>query len=776
DKGDYYYRVTEGGETTFYFFTNVTYNFGNTTFTEISETLATSPSAGMLEIGANTGTFTFKAGGTKYNAVVFPYVSQFGLGQALIMNKEQYLSQENIYQIGVGIDNFNYSEFDLKDNAFKFDLILKTTGGKNINILDLGKYAEDYLVYEFYEGSYSLEELVGKTSVTEEEIGKYSYETNSWVFNSNNVNNTYTVLIKINENYVPKALNDVIVPSVFTFKLNDNVNVYDHKQLKAMYENVNDTNIKGINIHNNIVAELAAWEVYTNDTSLIPENVRHLLAKSDTGGLVDGQFSDKIIGTSINFNYYTDRIAPEIIKYAGSPYKRVYISDTSEEFEVIGNYFNIDASKLPVNTIYSIGNVYGSSLMGYDIADTKHSIFLYMGLRNDYKASEQGNASTCSYSNMKLVGNTTTPEVNFGLDSDQIQSAIDLMSKNSGGHIGFRAAYKNTINCDNVIIAGTTIAIFSTNYSEFDLNKVYVYDSWANSAYSYGGSRLTFKGCVLGSSGGAAIHSEDIYSYMDNGQPVRVAGDITIDSNTRIENYVSGEEAWFKAYTMEIAAMKLKVEFDNGIRGLGSIFGQDLTVIKNVVNPITGQESEMINLVMLSVARGNNGDLNLGGTGTSHDWISFTNDTGFMSAGIKTYINSQILNNITEEAVVKGIAKESGFTDEMLEAYPYEEVRKQVVAGLDAQFGEGKGEAFIAEQLANLKAPFPVPVDAEKLSFLSLEIDPANYNGMDLTSMVGTNKLYTEIVPTTLDNSRGYFVQGAPIPGFGNSVVILEYY
>jgi hypothetical protein len=72
-------------------------------------------------------------------------------------------------------------------------------------------------------------------------------------------------------------------------------------------------------------------------------------------------------------------------------------------------------------------------------------------------------------------------------------------------------------------------------------------------------------------------------------------GKVRIDKNTIIDNFVSGEEGYFKAYSLEFAVMQMKASMESGVNPYG------FTMIKTFVDPISGLETSKVNFVFLSL-------------------------------------------------------------------------------------------------------------------------------------------------------------------------------
>ena len=70
-------------------------------------------------------------------------------------------------------------------------------------------------------------------------------------------------------------------------------------------------------------------------------------------------------------------------------------------------------------------------------------------------------------------------------------------------------------------------------------------------------------------------------------------------ATTTITNLVSGEEQWFKAYSMEIVAMGMKSTLENNVQTLNTLKGYNYTIIQTVTDPVTNLTSEKMNFVFL---------------------------------------------------------------------------------------------------------------------------------------------------------------------------------
>ena len=149
--GNYYHRMTEGDKTVFYFFSNTEITFPSAEFTILSGSQYVSVvNKNTLVLGDQYTTpnspveftFTASAGGTVYTGRIYPYISQFDLGPNLtsylntVNNIEDtlyYNKDVEPYYVGKALSG----DADVlgNQNAFHFELLVKTAGGKNVELL-----------------------------------------------------------------------------------------------------------------------------------------------------------------------------------------------------------------------------------------------------------------------------------------------------------------------------------------------------------------------------------------------------------------------------------------------------------------------------------------------------------------------------------------------------------------------------------------------------------------------------------------------------------------
>ncbi|MGI6781999.1 MAG: InlB B-repeat-containing protein [Acholeplasmataceae bacterium] len=615
-EGDYYFKGNDpaypDGET-FYFYTNLTYNFKHTeSFTLVLANgdpapagtydsvviLGNSPQGGTnnsFVTQSSTGNFYFKRGDTVYFTRVLPYVASFHFGE----NLENYTSNKNnttnpifrgiskdtdyrsqiTYQIGkknpLMTEVGGLADYD--ENGFKFDLTVRTSGG---NKIDPYVY-DDYFEYEYFKHNGTDYEPIATAlmadPVSSDGVWKFTAEEGK-----------YKVSIKIKNTYVAPILRPNIVPLELEFTLNKGANVFTHNVLRKVYAT---TSLKdGINLHANIVASLAPEQRYT------PEAVaagNPFLQYAVDEALRSGNEDDFPGGSAVNVSFKKIILAANINKayLTGNVYIRASLTDLEEDYYINGNLFTIDATQLTRSSIRSIGNL--SKLVDtYKIVNQQASIFAYVSTNLETKYSQ----STLHIKDMLIKGNTTNSKLDSSSQAE-LQNSIELMNRNSGGHVAVQAVYGSNVNITNTAIMNSTIALtMNSGYGKAVLKTVYTQSCWANSIYLHNGGEFELINTLLKDSGGAAIHAEDIYSTPGTPSPHKV----TIDDLSEIDNFVSGEEGYFKAYAMEFTVMTMKSQMELAVNPQG------LTVIKLVTDPTTGLQTEKVNFKFLFVPAGAN--------------------------------------------------------------------------------------------------------------------------------------------------------------------------
>jgi len=331
---------------------------------------------------------------------------------------------------------------------------------------------------------------------------------------------------------------------------------------------------------------------------------------SSTGGhfkIICGTCSDTGPG-----GFYT-RVTNSNLKL-GNIYQR-YSSSDIDDITVYGNYYTVDGSNLPYIVSTTHVDIEGV-IAAYEIQSVAVGIF--------------GNfsESTATFNNLTVIANTKDASSSLNGNSGDTTSIAEYMSRTSGGYNGFRSMpmdvyYRNwckevktkqttatypelidtkcSLVLNNVNVYNTLIALYTDYRSNITASYCHVKQTWANSLYAHGADNIIVSKSCIEESGGAAYSVEDII-YIVTDYEGNVTGhdpmnpQVNIEfSNVSTSNFVSGEEQWFKAYSMEVLALGMKSKVNSAVSGLG------YTVLQTVTDPNTGLATEKMNLVYLTL-------------------------------------------------------------------------------------------------------------------------------------------------------------------------------
>lgn len=561
DVYDYFIiETTVSGKLNYIFYTDMTYNFSTKyVFNILEGEDVISANQNVLKTTGKTGTFEiqlFKTvdGVTTQSLIsgkVVSYINQFQLGSSLTDFKNETLASNYLNTI------FEAYKVGFR-NDFYFDLSILDNTGDSLEMEDTD------LVFNFYLKTGEIYQLLEG-----EDLSTYLYQKPGYLFRFTEAAEGKTFKMEVYPEY--QALQMTVPTREFEFVVEDAYNAFTNEQLQVLF---GDLEVNHIILQADIIAEVNP--LYLNE---------------------DGS----------PMNGYSRVLPSGTIDYRGGVYQRIGV-DNDDELILEGNYFTIDGSDLPFvkttsdpdtdefgNGGYTSVGVGTSS--AYEIVSVQIGIFTY-NVTPDPTGVITSNNNTVRYNNLTVLGNTTTPSVNYSLSADEILFQEQLMSRNSGGMAGIMTRNGSTY-LDNVNIGYTGIAVFVTSYGYLldgatpvstNLDYVRVYDSWANSIYDYGSPLLNIANSNIGSSGGAAIHLEDVRPGNLGIENITV----NLDDATVIDNWITGDEAWFKAYGFSGVALLLKSSAESFLSSI------DKTIIQLQENQITGAYSEKFNFVILS--------------------------------------------------------------------------------------------------------------------------------------------------------------------------------
>ena len=386
--------------------------------------------------------------------------------------------------------------------------------------------------------------------------------------------------INFGDSLVGKTLTITVMPryavnsthkAVYTVVVNNAYNVYNDADMKAAFANLS---VNEVNVLRNITPTLP------------PE--------------LTATYVDEWGKTQVSAKAYEHMIDPTTGDYYGTRFSTgVYLRRTGN-MKINGNYFTVDGSKLPLTDARAGDIDVHKPGSGYGVLDARFSIFLF-GRRH------WGDRSVHQIDNLNIQGNG---------DMDAAASykydGVDVV-KYSGATINVHIA-GGTLTMNNVTSRFGSFGLYGYTHANFadacgvviNATDCKIEKSWANNVYLQGFTDVTLDSCFIGVANGAAIHSDTRGSQVAMDAALNLVGD------TDIQNWVNGNEAWFKAQNLGSVIGSIKSLVDPNLRTATGMLGQTKTVVKEIGG------AEYVNFAILAKQGGDNSDWTTDKKGTDH--------------------------------------------------------------------------------------------------------------------------------------------------------------
>ena len=195
--------------------------------------------------------------------------------------------------------------------------------------------------------------------------------------------------------------------------------------------------------------------------------------------------------------------------------------DRNSSFNLIGNYFTLDASEFPLIKY----NKEGQSAETVTIVS--HSQFMMVSA-NVPSTSENTDAPTSIIKNLYVKGNA--PRV----DDKYVGGGLIFAKHNS-----IKTKYENVISRSWYI----TFFAESNYFDSYLVNNSKAFDSYSNFVYVWGSSDVTINNSLFDSCGGPAIIADDVTKKQSTHNPSNVK-----INNSIINANVAGTEGWFNGF------------------------------------------------------------------------------------------------------------------------------------------------------------------------------------------------------------------------------------
>ncbi|MGM9858232.1 MAG: Ig-like domain-containing protein [Bacilli bacterium] len=195
--------------------------------------------------------------------------------------------------------------------------------------------------------------------------------------------------------------------------------------------------------------------------------------------------------------------------------------DRNSSFDIIGNYFTLDASSIPVILCDENDYTEEGGLI------TTNSELMYIQSRVSSTAINT-DAPTSTLKNFYMKGNAPRVE-------DSTKGGGLIFSK----HQSVKTVFENMISRAWF----TSFNPVANHFDEFSIDKCKAFDSYSNFVYCYGALEVNIDDCYFSGCGGPAIIADDVTNKQTTHQPSNI-----YINNSVINAFVAGTEGWFQGY------------------------------------------------------------------------------------------------------------------------------------------------------------------------------------------------------------------------------------
>ena len=602
-------RETYDDPWTFVYLVDETYTFADNATLELTSMGAdayASVIGNVLKVKA-VGTFEFTLNGVARKAKAVEYVQSFGLGGT---------NYDNAWGLDASGEYKRYAQDKLTE-ALSDDVWNKIVAVSAGEAMKVGKvnFIPEVSINGSVKSINAADVVVSATCEGKAlGAGEYTVKDGAITFADALVGKMVSVTVK------PKyAVEDDHVVT-YNVLVNNGVNVYTNAEMRAVF---GDTSVSEINLLRNIKVELADDQV---NTFTDPENPAYTITTPKNWLNDDG------VGV----------------------YERM-----TGNLKLNGNYFMVDGSSIPLVDNRDGDRGFCGTTTTQTLQNVQFSIFRF-GKR------ETTNYDTVTMENLNIKGNANSSsmeESTYTVESDGSQKTVLLQS---GACIGIQVGSGN-LNLNNVtsrygafavnLYAGIPMEAQGGGYTYMStLNAVdcNFAHSWSNNIYVWGFGSVTLDSTYVGASNGAAVHFDA--SSSDTG----VDCELKMSTDTIIENWVVGTEAWFVAYNGVTAVNKIKAQLDGGIEqvrqymmSMGQTLPERTVVKRETKNDIT---TEYVNFVLLVKQVGEDWDKD---TGTKSVLLKNMDGTSLTVFDGSSDMN--IMNKYARFAASESDAAEMGF-------------------------------------------------------------------------------------------------------------------
>ena len=302
-------------------------------------------------------------------------------------------------------------------------------------------------------------------------------------------------------------------PVVLEAEIINAYNVYEAWQLSVIDNDTSRSDWNDIKTQHGIINLNVAGIVLHNDIKITTEDVPSNFFHTTTA---DVTYTNKETKEEINI--------PAGTKYL-KEWTEIYIRVGTADFEIQGNFFNIDVSGFPL--VPSPG-VFGKDA-GYDYGTdfSNATLFRFETAYESLTAPDE--VADIAIENLSIKGNAKRDNL--------IDSTEALAS--AGGLIMIKSTWHCNTKLDNIWGNSFFISYFSESFSTLTATNVKCYDSYQNAGMVWAEASLIFENSFLNGSGGPIVIATS--EFEEGYHPTLTLTD------TITETHLEGSEIWFVA-------------------------------------------------------------------------------------------------------------------------------------------------------------------------------------------------------------------------------------
>ncbi len=539
----------------------------------------------VLEINKtfDVGTITISS---SYEVVSFgvpAFVNTFTINNETSTTDESKFYQTAGYTVG-------------DDNEFIFKPVLKLRNANDVEFT-AQKFSVDVSVT--YEG----EDASDYYTFNEETFGLKFNEAGEFIATGK----TFILAMSL-QDYDEDAEGDDIAPLTFTFTVADGwnatsaldlgrMNIMSDSMTDELYANYleNATNdqshiwLDSNNIRNQSMNYSNLWKNFiATKTGVAPSEVKHINGLFIHGDInvTTSDFPAEYLISSVEA---TGEYAASVGSFRDGA--QLYNYYMENDFTMNGNLFTINLSQVPLclnNKDSSTGGNYYYTANQATFFPSHTAAFAFME-KKDMKENSlvagdsiEDTTHVANVVNFHFIGNSIPSIVTLD-DNATTEQKFDVL-KYSGGLIGVKS-FSTTTNVSNCISNRFMISWYSDNlgakYNATTIDYCKTYDSFNSGFFSFRATNNYVNNSEFKRFGGPAMLLI-CGNPQDNGTSngPKYFSEMTVDTNTVIESYVTGQEPWFVMMNSTTTATAVK----NYVEPVVNTYGNNTIITDNKMN------------------------------------------------------------------------------------------------------------------------------------------------------------------------------------------------